>query len=256
MKMDLNCDMGESFGAYKLGMDEDVLKSITSANIACGWHAGDPAVMRKTVRMAKENGVGIGAHPGYPDLLGFGRRNMDCTADEIKDYVTYQIGALQAFAKALGTEVRHVKPHGNLYLTAVDDEKTATAIAEAIVSVDPKLIYMALGGAKGAMMREIGKKVGLRVAFEAFPDRAYTPEGTLVSRRQAGAVLKDAEVVAERALLMTKGKVVAIDGREIQLDVHTLCVHGDTPGSVNLTRRIREKLSQAGVELVPIAKML
>lgn len=256
MKMDLNCDMGESYGAYKLGMDEDVIKHITSANIACGWHAGDPAVMRKTVQMAKESRVGIGAHPGYPDLLGFGRRNMDCTAEEIKDYIVYQIGALQAFAKVLGAKVVHVKPHGNLYLTAVDDEKTAMAIAEAIVSIDPNLIYMALGGAKGAMMREIGKKVGLKVAFEAFPDRAYTPEGTLVSRRQAGAVIKDPEMVAERALMMTKGKVIAIDGREISLDVHTLCVHGDTPGSVNLTKRIGEKLSSAGVDLVPITQML
>lgn len=256
MKMDLNCDMGESFGAYTLGMDEEVIKYITSANIACGWHAGDPAVMRKTIQIAKETGVGIGAHPGFPDLLGFGRRNMDCTQEEIKDYIVYQIGALQAFAKALGTKVEHVKPHGNLYLMAVDDEKIATAIAEAIVSVDKDLIYIALGGAKGDMMREIGKKVGLRVAYEAFPDRAYTPEGTLASRRQPGAVIKNPELVAQRALMMTKGKVIAIDGREIPLEVHTLCVHGDTPGAVDLTWRIRENLTAEGIELVPIAKML
>ncbi|MEW6262406.1 MAG: 5-oxoprolinase subunit PxpA [Thermodesulfobacteriota bacterium] len=256
MKIDMNSDMGESFGAYKLGMDEEVIKYITSANIACGWHAGDPAVMRKTIQIAKENGVGIGAHPGFPDLLGFGRRNIDCTQEDIRDYVVYQIGALQAFAKAQGAQVEHVKPHGNLYLMAVDDEKIATAIAEAIVSVDKDLIYIALGGAKGEMMRAIGKKVGLRVAYEAFPDRAYTPEGTLVSRRQPGAVIKDEELVAQRALLMTKGKVLAIDGREIPLEVHTLCVHGDTPGAVNLTRRIRENLTAEGVELVPIAKML
>jgi len=256
MKMDLNCDMGESFGAYKLGMDDQVIKYITSANIACGWHAGDPAVMRKTVQIAKENKVGVGAHPGYPDLLGFGRRNMDCTPEEIKDYIVYQIGALQAFAKAVGAKVEHVKPHGNLYLTGVEDEKTATAIAEAVVSVDPNLIYMALGGAKGAMMREIGKKVGLRVAYEGFPDRAYTPEGMLVSRRKPGAVIKDPEVVSQRALMMAKGKVIAVDGREIPLEVHTLCVHGDTPGAVDLTRRIREMLTSEGVELVPIVKML
>lgn len=256
MKIDLNCDMGESFGAYQLGMDEQVIKYITSANIACGWHAGDPAVMRKTIQMAKENRVGAGAHPGYPDLLGFGRRNMDCTPEETKNYVIYQIGALQAFAKALGMKVDHVKTHGNLYLTAVEDEKIATAIAEAIVSVDENLIYMALGGAKGATMREIGKKVGLRVAYEGFPDRAYTPEGTLVSRRQPGAVIKDPETVAQRALMMAKGKVIAIDGREIFLEVHTLCVHGDTPGAVDLTRRIREKLIGEGTELVPIARIL
>jgi UPF0271 protein len=256
MKMDLNCDMGESFGVYKLGMDEEVIKYITSANIACGWHAGDPAVMRKTILMAKERGVGVGAHPGFPDLLGFGRRNMDCTQEEIKDYVIYQIGALQAFAKALGTKVEHVKPHGNLYLMAVDDEKVARAIAEAIVSVDENLIYVALGGAKGAMMIEIGKKVGLRVAYEAFPDRAYTPDGTLVSRRQPGAVIKDPEGVTERALMMAKGKVIASDGREIPLKVETLCVHGDTPGAVDLVKRIRGKLSAEGVELIPIVKML
>lgn len=257
MKMDLNCDMGESFGAYKIGLDEEVLKYISSANIACGWHGGDPAVMRKTIQMAKERGVGVGAHPGYPDLLGFGRRNMDCTPDEVRDYVVYQIGALQAFAKALGAKVEHVKPHGNLYLTAVDDEKTARAIAEAIVSVDENLIYVALGGARGAMMTEIGKKVGLRVAYEAFPDRAYTPEGTLVSRRQPGALIKDPAVVTERALMMaTRGKVVAIDGKEIPLKVQTLCVHGDNPSAVELVRQIREKLGKAGVELVPIARIL
>jgi len=256
MKIDLNCDMGESYGAYKLGMDEEVIKYITSSNIACGWHAGDPSVMRKTILMAKENGVGVGAHPGYPDLLGFGRRNMDCTPEEIKDYIIYQIGALQAFAKALGTDVEHVKAHGNLYLTAVEDEKIATAIAEAIVSVDESLIYMALGGAKGAMMREVGKRVGLKVAFEGFPDRAYTPEGTLVSRRQPGAVIKDPETVAQRALMMAKGKVTAIDGREIPLEMHTLCVHGDTPGAVNLTRLIRERLTAEGVGLFPIKKIL
>jgi len=238
-----------------LGLDEEVIKHITSANIACGWHAGDPLVMRKTVQMAKERGVGVGAHPGYPDLLGFGRRNMDCTKEEITNYVIYQIGALQAFAKALGTKVEHVKPHGNLYNMAVDDQKIATAIAEAIVSVDENLIYVALGGAKGAMMTEIGKKVGLRVGYEGFPDRAYTPQGTLVSRREPGAVIKDPEEVAKRAMMIAKGKVIAVDGREIPLAVETLCVHGDTPGAVDLVRRIREKLTAEGVEFVPIAKM-
>ena len=168
MKIDLNCDMGESFGAYKLGLDEEVIKYITSANIACGWHAGDPLVMNKTVRMAVEHGVGIGAHPGYPDLLGFGRRNMDCTPEEIRNYVIYQIGALQAFCKVHGTKLSHVKPHGALYLTAVEREDVARAIAEAILSVDENLIYVALAGAKGERMRRIGEEVGLRVAYEAF----------------------------------------------------------------------------------------
>ena len=253
MKIDLNCDMGESFGAYKLGLDEEVIKHITSANIACGWHAGDPMVMDKTVKMAVENGVGIGAHPGYPDLLGFGRRNMDCLPEELLNYMIYQIGALQAFCAAHGTRLRHVKPHGNLYLTAVENETVARAVAEAIVSVDPDLMYVALAGAKGELMTRIGGEVGLKVVYEAFPDRAYTPEGTLVSRRQAGAVIKDPEKVAERALKMAKeGKVIASDGTEIPLMAQTLCVHGDTPGAVNLVKQIRDLLESEGIEVKPM----
>lgn len=253
MRIDLNCDMGESCGAYTIGLDEEVIKYITSANIACGWHAGDPAVMDHTIKMAVENGVGVGAHPGYPDLLGFGRRNMDCTTQEIKNYVTYQIGALLAFCKANKTEMRHVKPHGNLYLTAVEKEATARGIAEAIVSVDPNLVYVALAGAKGRLMTEIGKEVGLKVVYEAFPDRAYTPEGTLVSRRQPGAVIKDPVQVAERALLMAReGKVIASDGTAIELEAQTLCVHGDNPAAVQLVKSIREKLESEGIEVKPL----
>jgi UPF0271 protein len=257
MKMDLNCDMGESFGAYTLGLDHEVIKYITSANIACGWHAGDPMVMDRTVRMAVENRVAVGAHPGYPDLLGFGRRNMDCTPDEIRNYLIYQIGALQAFCTANGTRLRHVKPHGNLYLTAVEDERVARAVAEAIMSVDEKLIFVALAGAKGELMRKVGQEMGLKVAYEAFPDRAYTPEGTLVSRRQPGAVIKDPEEVAERAVRMAKErKVMAVDGTEIQLEAQTLCVHGDNPAAVDLVRRIRDSLEKEGVELRPLAEVL
>jgi UPF0271 protein len=181
MNMDLNCDMGESFGAYKVGLDEEVIKFITSANIACGWHAGDPMVMDRTVQMAKENGVGVGAHPGYPDLLGFGRRNIDCLPNEIRNYVVYQVGALRAFCDLHGVTLRHVKPHGNLYNTAVGDETVARAVAEAIAGVDPKLIWVALAGAKTEHISRIGQEMGLAVAFEAFPDRAYTPEGTVSS---------------------------------------------------------------------------
>jgi UPF0271 protein len=253
MSIDLNCDMGESFGAYKIGLDEEVIKHITSANIACGWHAGDPMVMDKTVKMAVEHGVGIGAHPGYPDLVGFGRRNMDCLPDEIRNYVVYQVGAMQAFCAVHNAKLRHVKPHGNLYLTAVENETVARAIAEGIVSVDQELIYVALAGAKGELMTRIGQEVGLKVAYEAFPDRAYTPEGTLVSRRQPGAVIKEAEKVAERALKMAKeGKVIAADGAEIPLMAQTLCVHGDTPGAVNLVKQIRELLETEGLEVKPM----
>ena len=254
-KIDLNCDMGESFGAYKLGMDEKVIQYITSANIACGWHAGDPLVMDKTVKMAVEHGVGVGAHPGYPDLLGFGRRNMDCTPDEIRSYVAYQVGALQGFCKIHGTRLRHVKPHGALYLTAVVNEVVARAVAEAIVSVDPDLLYVALAGAKGEMMTRIGKDVGLKVVYEAFPDRAYTPEGNLVPRRDPGAVIKDPQEVARRALRMaTEGVVIAVDDTSIPIEAQTLCVHGDTPSAVDLVRNIHEILEKEGVSVQPMKK--
>ena len=254
-KIDLNCDMGESFGAYQLGMDEKVIKYITSANIACGWHAGDPLVMDKTVKMAVEQGVGVGAHPGYPDLIGFGRRSMDCTTDEIRNYVAYKIGALQGFCKIHGTRLRHVKPHGALYLTAVVNEEVARAVAEAIVSVDPDLLYVALAGAKGEMMTNIGKDVGLKVVYEAFPDRAYTAEGNLVARRKPGAVIKDPQEVAQRALRMaTEGIVIAVDNTSIPIEAQTLCVHGDTPSAVDLVRNIRETLEKEGVSLKPMKK--
>jgi UPF0271 protein len=251
--IDLNCDMGESFGAYVLGRDEDVIKHISSANIACGWHAGDALVMNKSVQLAAAHGVGVGAHPSYPDLLGFGRRNMDCTADEIRNYVVYQIGALNAFCAANGVKMRHVKPHGNLYLTAVENEAVATAVAEAIVSVDPSLMYVALAGAKGELMTKVGEKLGLKVLYEAFPDRAYTPDGTLASRRVPGALISDPNEVADRALKMAKeGKVIATDGSEIDLHVHTLCVHGDNPTAIDLVKRIRDLLESQGVAVKPM----
>jgi UPF0271 protein len=257
MKIDINCDMGESFGAYKLGLDEEVIKYITSANIACGYHAGDPLVMERTISLAKNHGVSVGAHPGFPDLMGFGRRNIDATLAEIKGYVTYQIGALQAFAKAQGLKIEHVKPHGALYLMAVEDEKISEAVVEAIKNVDKDLIFIALAGAKGEKMTKIGERIGLRVAYEAFPDRAYTPEGTLVSRRQPGAVIKDPDVVAQRALKMAKeGKVVAVDGTEINLRPETLCVHGDTPGAVNLVKKIRQTLTEENVEVIPLPEFV
>ena len=254
-RIDLNCDMGESFGNYILGMDEQVIQHITSANIACAWHAGDPLVMDRTVEMAVENAVGVGAHPGYPDLLGFGRRTMDCTMEEVRNYLVFQIGALQAFCKIHGTKLQHVKPHGALYLNAVDNEDVARAVAEAIVSVDDDLIFVALAGVKGEVMRRIGQEVGLRVAYEAFPDRAYTPEGTLQSRRLPGAVIKDPEQVAERALQMAKeGIVIAVDGTAIPLDAQTLCVHGDNPSAIDLVKGIRSTLEKDGVSVIPMGK--
>ncbi|MDW7712187.1 MAG: 5-oxoprolinase subunit PxpA [Deferrisomatales bacterium] len=252
-RIDLNCDMGEGFGAYRLGFDDEVIRYITSANVACGWHAGDPGVMERTVAMAAEAGVGVGAHPGYPDLLGFGRRNLDCTPEEVRRYVVYQIGALQAFCRARGVPLQHVKPHGALYLTAVEREEVARAVAEAVVSVDPSLLLVALAGAKGEVMRRVGERAGLRVVYEAFPDRAYTPEGTLAPRRLPGTVIQDPAEVAGRALRMaSEGVVLAVDGTPIPLEVQTLCVHGDTPSALDLVREIRSSLEGAGVRVVPM----
>jgi UPF0271 protein len=209
--------------------------------------------MDRTVKMAVENGVGVGAHPGYPDLMGFGRRNLDCTMQEIRHYVTYQIGALQAFCAANNTRLQHVKPHGALYLMAVENVDIARAVAEAIVSVDPELYFVALAGKKGELMTQVGREVGLKIAYEAFPDRAYTPEGTLQSRREPGAVIKEPKAVTERALRMVlEQRVIAIDGSAIPLEANTLCVHGDTPTAVELTKSIREALASEGVTLSPM----
>ena len=249
----MNSDVGESFGVYKLGLDEEVIPNITSANIACGFHAGDPGVMRKTVTMAKQFGVEVGAHPGFPDLMGFGRRNVDATFEEIQDYVVYQTGALQAFVLSQGLKLQHVKAHGSLYNMAVANPKIWDAMAEAVAKVDREIILVVLASSKRDPLLEIGKRYGLRIAFEAFPDRAYTKEGSLVSRREKGAVLHDHEIVAQRALKMAlEGKVVAIDGTEIELKADTLCVHGDNPAAVEMVKRIRQELKDAGVTVIPM----
>ena len=250
--IDLNCDMGESFGAYTIGMDADVMTHITSANIACGWHAGDPLVMDKTVGLAMDNGVGIGAHPGFPDLLGFGRRDLACTEEEVRAYILFQVGALSAFCRARGGRLSHVKPHGALYLKAVEDETTARGVARAIMALDPALFFVALAGKKGETMRRMGEELGLKVAYEAFPDRAYTPEGTLAPRSLPGAVISNPEIVAKRALDMANGFVIATDGSHIDLDVQTLCVHGDNKAAVDLVRTIRSSLEKNGITVAPM----
>jgi len=251
--IDLNCDMGEAYGRYDLGMDGEIIHHITSANVACGWHAGDPLIMDRTVKMAVKNGVGVGAHPGYPDLMGFGRRAMDCTRDEIRMYVTYQIGALQAFCSANGTRLTHVKPHGALYLMAVENKDIAQTVAEAIAGVDPGLCFVALAGEKGETMARAGRELGLCVAREAFPDRAYSPSGTLLSRRKPGAVIKEPREVTERVLKMViEEHMIAIDGSAVPIQADTLCVHGDTPTAVTLARDIRHALETEGVMLSPM----
>lgn len=254
-RIDINSDMGESFGDYRIGMDEAVIAYISSANIACGWHAGDPMVMNSTIRMAKAHGVSPGAHPGYPDLMGFGRRAMSLTRDEIRNYLIYQIGALQAFCKVHGLKLGHVKPHGSLYLSALDNENIARGIAEAITLVDPDLYYVALAGSKGKLMVSIGKEMGLKVIQEAFPDRAYTSEGNLAPRSYAGSVITDPDVTAQRALMMARdGMVESIDGKEISLEAQTLCVHGDTPGALAIVRKIRETFEKEGISVMPFSR--
>ncbi len=254
-RIDLNSDIGESFGAYRMGMDEAVLEVITSANVACGWHAGDPMVMHKTVALAATRGVSVGAHPGYPDLLGFGRRGLDCTLEEVRNYVIYQVGALQAFCRAAGVPLAHVKPHGALYNTAVGDPRVGRAIMEAVAAVDPALYYVALAGAGAEEVKRQAAEVGIRVMFEAFPDRSYTPEGRLTPRSRPGAVIHNPEEAARRALQMARdGSVTATDGSVIALSAQTLCVHGDNPEALALVKTIRDTLSGAGIEVLAMGK--
>ena len=253
IQIDMNSDVGESFGVYKLGLDEQVIPHITSANIACGFHAGDPSVMRKTVALAKQFGVEVGAHPGYPDLMGFGRRNVDATLEEIRDYVVYQTGALMAFPQSEGLKLQHVKAHGSLYNMAVANPKIWEAMAEVISKVNRDIILVVLASSERESLLEMGKHYGIRIAFEAFPDRAYNKNGSLVSRREKGAVIHDHELVAKRALKMSlEGKVIAIDGTEIELKPDTLCVHGDNPAAVEMVKKIRQELRDAGASVIPM----
>lgn len=251
--IDLNCDMGEGFGAYKLGMDKEIMPHISSANIACGWHAGDPVTMNITVALAAEHGTGCGAHPGYPDLLGFGRRAMSVEAEELMDYMTYQIGALNAFCIANNTRLRHVKPHGSLYHAILRDEQTALAVIESISRVNHDLIFVTLAGGKGDSAARIAESYGMAVAREAFPDRAYTAEGTLVPRNQQGAVIEDTEAVVDRALQMAMdGRITSIEGHSIELQLDTLCVHGDTLGAVKMVNQIRQSLADEDIRVAPM----
>lgn len=248
-RIDLNCDCGESFGAYVLEQDETVMNWVSSINIACGYHAGDPQVMRRTVALAVEKGVAIGAHPGFPDLLGFGRREMKLSADEVFNLVVYQVGALQAFAKIYGARVRHVKPHGALYNMAATQPEYAIAIAKAVKAVDEGLI---LYGLAGSQLIHTGMVEGLRVAQEVFADRTYQPDGTLTPRTQPNAVIHDVDRAVTQVLTMVEqGYVVAVDGSEVALQADTVCIHGDTTGAVEFARQLREELGRRGVEVVP-----
>ena len=247
-QVDINCDMGESFGMYKLGHDEEVIKYISSANIACGFHAGDPIWMDKTVTLAQNHGVEIGAHPSYPDLAGFGRRNMDISSDELKSDILYQIGALQAFTK--DKKLQHVKPHGALYNQAVVNEKIAKTICEAILEYDSNLILLALSGSKWV---KTAKEMGLKAYNEIFADRALNDDGSLVSRSKEGSVLHDVNEVADRSNQMViEGIATTISGNEIEVEADSLCIHGDTPGAVQMAMNINNTLKSAGVEIIPL----
>lgn len=243
--IDLNSDIGESFGRWSLGNDAEVMRSVTSANVACGYHAGDPGVMRETVRLAKAAGVAVGAHPGFPDLVGFGRRNIAASPREVEDFVLYQVGALAAIAAAEGVRLQHVKAHGALYNMAIRDRALSDAIARAVAAFDRSLI---LFGLPGTELLRAGEAAGLPVAAEGFADRAYEPDGSLTPRSRAGAVIHEAAEVVQRAVRMAReGVVAATDGRDIPMRIDTICTHGDTPGSHELTRRIREGLERAGL---------
>ena len=254
MRIDLNCDMGESFGPWKMGADDQVMPHITSANIACGAHAGDPLVMRKTVRLARAAGVAVGAHPGLADLQGFGRREMDVDPFELEASLIAQIGALSAIARVEGAVLQHVKPHGALYNMAARDRALSDAIVRAVASVDRTLI---LFGLPGSPMLEAGRAAGLRVAAEGFADRAYEPNGLLTPRSRSGAVIHDVDAVVARAVRMvTDGVVLTPDDEEVPLRVDTICVHGDTPGAAELARRIRDALGRRGVEVAAVGGWL
>ncbi len=254
LRIDINCDMGESFGPWRMGADEQVMPHITSANIACGAHAGDPSVMRRTVRLARAAGAGVGAHPGFADLQGFGRREMTVDPSELEDSLIAQIGALTAIATAEGTALQHVKAHGALYNMAARDRALADVIARAIRACAPSLI---LFGLPNSSMIDAGRAAGLRVAAEGFADRAYEPDGSLTPRSRPGAVIHDPEAVVARAVRMAGERVVlTAAGREVPLRVDTICVHGDTPGAHELTKRIREALQAAGATVAPIGGWL
>ena len=246
-RVDLNCDMGESFGAYRIGADDAVFPYITSANVACGFHGGDPSVMRATLARARDLGVSVGAHPGFQDLIGFGRRSMDVTPQEVYDLMVYQIGALLGFARATGVAMRHVKAHGALYNMAAVKRELATAIATAVRDVDRNLI---LFGLPGTFLMSEGEAAGLTTAGEAFADRNYMSDGTLVSRKRPDAQVHDAEEAVRRAVRMVReGKVTAVDGTELTMKVDTICIHGDGPHAAEFAQQLRRGFESANISV-------
>lgn len=249
--VDLNADLGEGFGVWSLGDDDAMLEIVTSANVACGFHAGDPAGLARVCRAAAERGVRIGAQVSYRDLAGFGRRFIDATPEDLAADVMYQIGALAALALAAGSAVSYVKPHGALYNAIVTHRDQARAVAQAVAAVDPELPVLGLAG---SVFLAEAAHLGLRTVTEAFADRAYRPDGQLVSRREPGAVLHDADEIAERVVgMVTTGQVTAVDGSVIPIEVQSVCVHGDSPGAVHIATAVRERLVAEGIALTPFS---
>lgn len=247
MRVDINSDLGESFGNYNIGNDAEVMKYISSANIACGFHAGDPVVIERTIKLALENNVAIGAHPAYPDLQGFGRREMNLSAEEIKSFVFYQVSALKGMTEALGGKLQHVKAHGAMYNQASNNYEKAKAIAQAIHLIDPEIIFMGLAN---SVMIEAANEIGLQTASEVFADRAYTQQGMLVSRSLAGAVIHDSKYCNERVLQMLKnGTVQDIDGNTIAIKADSICIHGDNPTAIELAKSLNKHLTQNGISI-------
>jgi 5-oxoprolinase (ATP-hydrolysing) subunit A len=255
--VDLNCDMGESFGAYTIGRDKEVIQHITSANIACGFHASDPSVMEKTIKLCKENGVQAGAHPGYPDLLGFGRRDMAVRTEELIDYIIYQVGALSGFLTYHNLHLQHVKMHGALYNYLVREDAIFFRIIAAVKKAFGNPVFLTLATDKGMKLKEQGAKKGYRIALEAFPDRQYSDAGELLLRSEKDALLKNPEVIAQRALRMVKEKgIESINGRWIEMAIDTLCLHGDDLASVEAASKIKSYCEKEGITLKPLGEFV
>lgn len=253
-KVDLNCDMGESFGVYRMGNDEEIMKFITSTNIACGFHAGDPATMRKTVQLALENNVGIGAHPGLQDLVGFGRRNIHLSPREAYDIVIYQIGALSGFVQAQGGKMQHVKAHGALYNMAVHNADLSEAIAEAVYDINPELILFGLSGSE---LVKAGDKIGLRTANEVFSDRTYQPDGSLTPRSQQNALITDTDLALKQVIFMVKEqKVMSTENQPIHIKADTICIHGDGANALEFATAISNSLTSSGIQIVKAEKFM
>ncbi len=252
-RVDLNCDLGESFGAYVMGMDDKVIPHITSANVACGYHASDPVVMEKTIALCRANSVAVGAHPGFPDLMGFGRRDMRLSPAEAKAYMLYQIGALEAFCRAAGVKLCHVKPHGALYNMAAKDSALAKAICQAIREFDSTLVLLALAGSE---VIRAAQEMGLPYAQEVFADRGYEEDGSLVARSKPGAMITDEEEAIARVVRMvTEGKVRAVTGKDVPVKADSICIHGDGEHALQFAQKIREALISSNVQLVPLQQL-